>query len=307
MATTRRSTLLKVLSSGLLLATAAAGAGAETGKRTIQDQMGRAVAVPWPVKRVVCLAPSDTEIMYAIGAGDRLVGRDTYSDYPPAAHDVPTVGNDYEPSLERVLGLRPDVVVTATTANRVETVEALERFGLPVVTTKTDSLAELRDTIRLMGELLDRADAATSLVAEIDAGVARVKQAAAELPPVPALIVVWSEPLYVVGRENYTAEMLGIAGGENVGEDAGPAFPKYSLERVIRNAPEVIVVGSHKDPEAGNDPAEYWSRWPTIPAVKGGRIHVLDGDVLFRPSPRFVQGIEDLFEVLHPKPPETKP
>jgi iron complex transport system substrate-binding protein len=277
------------------------------GPRTFEDEMGRKVTLrTWPARRVVSLAPSITEILFAIGAGDTLVGRDGYSNFPREVEAVPVVGTDLEPSLERVLGLRPDVVITATTANRIETVEELERVGLAAFTTHTESLGELDATIRSVGALVDRAAEAEALAARLRAGLDEVRRAAAGKPGVPTLVVVWNDPLYVVGKDTYAAELLALAGGRNVADDAGAGFPRYALERVLRNAPEVLIIGSHSTTGGPSDPAAYWSRWPTIPAVKSGRIHLVDGDVVFRPGPRVVEAARALRELLAPVPPAAK-
>lgn len=272
----------------------------------IPDQMGREIELPAEVTRVVSLAPSVTEILYALGAGELLVGRDSFSNYPAEAAEVPSVGTNYEPSLERILGLRPDVVFTATTANLVETVEAMERFSLSVFATRSDDLEELAETIRVVGRVVGRQDEADELLSQIERRLERVRVLREEREPVPALLVVWNDPLYVVGRETYTAELLDLAGGTNVAADAGAGFPKYSLERVLKRGPAVILIGSHEGPEGDIDPREYWRRWPTLPAVENDRILKVDGDLVFRPGPRVVEGVWELMRALHPDLREEK-
>ncbi|MFN7974223.1 MAG: cobalamin-binding protein [Acidobacteriota bacterium] len=266
------------------------------------DELGRSVALgAVPVRRVVCLAPSVTEILFALGAGDMLVGRDKFSDAPEAALAVPIVGSDLEPSHERILGLKPDVVFTATTANRQETAEDLERYGVPVFVTKTMSLADLRGTIVHVGAIVGKTPEAAKLVASIDEGLAKIRAEREKLPRVKTLIVVWNEPLMVVGPGSYTTEILEAAGGENVASDGSPGYPQYALERVLRAAPQVIVVGSHKDGGQVEDRVTFWTRYREIPAVRDGRVIPLDGDLLFRPGPRAVETARIVFDALYPK------
>jgi iron complex transport system substrate-binding protein len=264
----------------------------------VHDELGRELHVAnFPARRVVSIAASTTELLYAIGAGDTLVGVDVYSDYPPAAQKLPRVGGETDPSVEKIVALRPDIVVTETTANRQETAEQLERLGIPTFVTHVQSLADLDRAIRDLGMLVGRETQAEALVTEMHARFDAIRERTKNLPRVPTLLVVWSDPLFVVGKETFTSELIALAGGINVTDDAGAGFPKYSLERVLRHAPEVIIVGSHKT--QAKDPLGYWQRWPDLPAVRDGRVVGLDGDLMFRPGPRLADGAARLFEVIH--------
>jgi ABC-type Fe3+-hydroxamate transport system substrate-binding protein len=283
-------------------------AGCRGGRRVAhveRDELGRDVALStWPARRVVSLATSNTEILFAIGAGATVVGVDVYANWPAAVTAVPRVGTQQEPSVEAVLGLRPDVVVSAMSANRQSTVEALERLGLPVFVTRTDDLAGLGRTIVDLGTLVGQRTAADALVHTIQAGLAQVqeqvREQAQQHPRVRALVLVWSDPLYVVGRQTYTADLLALAGGDNVAADAEPGYPRYSIERVLRQAPEVMVMGTHTDERTG-DPWHEWRRFPTLPAVRDGRLITVDGDLIFRPGPRAVEAAQTLARALHPR------
>src|SRR5262249_14742486 len=150
------------------------------------------------------------------------------------------------------------------------------------------------------GGVVGRSAEARALSDRIRAGLDEVRAAAGRAPKVPALVVVWSDPLFVVGKDTFTSELLALAGGENVAQDAGVGFPKYSLERVLRRAPGVIVLGSHTDGTPTAEALGYWQRWPTLPAVRAGRVHAVDGDLLFRPGPRLVEGARALLSLFHP-------
>jgi iron complex transport system substrate-binding protein len=297
--------MAKTRYAALLVLVALAGCrGSRRIAHVERDELGRDVAFStWPARRVVSLATSNTEILFAIGAGATVVGADVYANWPAAVTAVPRVGTQQEPSVEAVLGLRPDVVVSAMSANRQSTVEALERLGLPVFVTRTDDLAGLSRTIVDLGTLVGQRTAADALVHTIQAGLAQVqeqvRQQAQQVPRVRALVLVWSDPLYVVGRQTYTADLLALAGGDNVAADAEPGYPRYSLERVLRQAPEVIVMGTHTDERTG-DPWRDWRRFPTLPAVRDGRLVTVDGDLIFRPGPRAVEAAQTLARALHP-------
>lgn len=275
-----------------------------SGRRRIahlaHDELGRPVPLAtWPARRVVSLAASTTEILFAIGAGSTVVGVDVYANWPAAVQAVPRVGTQQEPSVEAILGLRPDLVVSGTSANRQSTVESLERLGVPVFVTQTEDLAGLVRTIVNLGDLVGHRPGAEALVQTIQAGLDQVRAQARATPRVRTLVVVWNDPLWVVGPQTYAADLLAAAGGDNVATDAGPGYPRYSLERVLRHAPEVVVMATHADERAG-DPWQPWRRFATLPAVRDGRLLIVDGDPIFRPGPRAVEAAQTLFRALHP-------
>jgi ABC-type Fe3+-hydroxamate transport system substrate-binding protein len=264
------------------------------------DELGRPVSLAtWPARRVVSLATSTTEILFAIGAGTAVVGADVYANWPAAVQAVPRVGTQQEPSIEAILGLRPDLVVSATSANRQITIEAIERLGVPVFVTSTEGVAGLERTILNLGNLVGQRSGAEALVRTIQAGLAQVRTQAQSMPRVRSLIVVWNDPLWVVGPRTYPADLLALAGGDNIATDAGTGYPQYPLERVLRHAPDVVVMGTHAD-ERGGDPWRPWRRFPSLPAVRDGRLVTVDGDLLFRPGPRAVEAAQVLFQALHP-------
>ena len=248
------------------------------------------------VQRVISLAPSSTEILYALGAGPLLVGVDQYSDYPAAARALPRVGNDLAPSVERILGLRPDVVFLATTANSRDLAAELERLGVRVVISRTDSLDDLFADITKIGAAIDRAAGAAALVATLRGRIAAVTAAVAQKPRPRAAVVVWPEPLTVAGGKSFVDEAIRAAGGDNIAADSDQPYPQYSVERLVARAPEVIVVGSHNNDVSLAAIEAHRS----LPAVKNHRLHRIDGDLVFRPGPRLVDGIEILAKLLHP-------
>jgi iron complex transport system substrate-binding protein len=248
------------------------------------------------VRRIVSLAPSSTEILYALGVGDRVVGVDQYSDWPPAAAAVPRVGSDLSPSVERILALKPDVVFIATSANSRELPAELERLGVRVVISHVETLDDLWRDIVASGDAVGRHDAGVALAASLRARVAATHARVAALPVPRVLLVVWADPLTVVGGHSFVDEVIRAAGGANIAGDSAQPYPQYSVERMLARAPEVIVVGSHK----GGPPLAPLTSHTSLPAVKNGRIHSVDGDLLFRPGPRLVDGVELLARLFHP-------
>lgn len=247
------------------------------------------------VHRVVSLAPSSTEIVCALGAGALLVGVDQFSDFPAAVRQLPRVGSDLSPSLERILKLEPDVVLIATTANTRELAGDLERLGVRVVVSRADTLADVFDDVRKIGAAVG-ADAERFLFG-LRARLDRVAARAARLGAAPrTLVVVWTDPLTVAGGKSFVDDAIRAAGGVDVVADSPQPYPQYSVERLLARAPEVIVVGSHGD----TPPLAPLFAHPSLPAVRDHRVYRIDQDLLFRPGPRLVDGIEALAGLLHP-------
>jgi iron complex transport system substrate-binding protein len=249
------------------------------------------------VTRVVSLAASSTEIVYALGAGDLLVGVDQFSDFPPAARTLPHVGSELAPSLERIVALKPDVVLLAATANSRELPAELGRLGIRVVSSRTDTLDDVWRDIATIGAALGRAPAAAELGARLRARVDAVRASITAAPRPRTLVVVWTDPLTVAGGHSFVDDAIVAAGGENIAADSPQPYPQYSIERLLARAPEVIVVGAKPGMTPPLGPLE---RHTTLPAVRLHRLFTLDADLLFRPGPRLVDGIEALARLLHP-------
>jgi ABC-type Fe3+-hydroxamate transport system substrate-binding protein len=244
----------------------------------------------------VSLAPSSTEILYAVGAGGQLVGVDRYSDFPPAARKLPQLGVDIDPSLERIVALKPDLVFTATSANNRATVETMERLGLTVYVSHADSLAQILDDARALGRATGHAAEGERLAATMEARVAAVRARRAGAPRVRTLVVVWSDPLLVAAPGSHVGDLLDAAGGDNIVDQGTIPFPSYSPERVLARAPDVVVVGTHSERETPLAPLERLS----AEGPHHFRVTTIDGDLLFRPGPRVVDGVEALDKLLHP-------
>lgn len=279
----------------------ARSSSAGDGGAAFVDEAGRQVALRRaPARRVVSLAPNITEVLFALGAGPLVVGVDRYSDRPAGAVDrIPKVGSDYDPSLERIVALTPDVVFTSLSANRRETVEAIERLGVPVFVTDTRSVADLDRTLRNVGAVTGRQEAAEGEVARLHTAFESLRRRTAGRTRPRVLVVVWDDPLYVAGRDTFMDDLVKLAGGTNVGADA-VGFAKYPLERVLRSAPEVLILPTHNSDAAGPRAVGYWSRWPALPAVATGRVHAVEDDLISRPGPRLDQGALRLFGLIHP-------
>jgi len=267
---------------------------------TVVDQTGRSLSLPAPPERIVSLVPSVTEILFAIGARDLLVGVTDFCDYPPEARRKAHVGDMLNPNLEALITLKPDLVVATRSGNREETFDQLRRLGIAVYLVDPVSVGDVLRLVAGLGEVTGRRDGAQAVAAEFERRVAAVRERVAGRPRPHVLYVLWPEPLIVPGKGALVSELISLAGGESVTADQGPGYPRMSLEAAVGRAPEVIILARHG---AGTGPAEreQWQRLESLPAIRSGRLYVADGDLLHRYGPRVVDGLELLARLIHPE------
>lgn len=238
-----------------------------------------------------------TEILFAIGAGSRVVAVSTYCDRPPRATRLPRVGDFLRPSVESILALEPDVVIGVPTPGNQPAVEQLERLGVRVVTVSDRTLADLWHAIRTIGRWAGREAAARTLVEELSRELDAVRDRAAGLPRRRVLLVVGHDPLVAVGSGGYLDELMTIAGGDNVAR-AGGRWPRLSLEAVIAADPEVILDAAMGS-ESGGDAGAFWRRLSGLPAVRDGRVRAVRSSALLRPGPRVGEAARELLRWIH--------
>ena len=288
-----------VLASGLVVGRGSAHAA------TLTDMLGRQVAVPEGPLRLVSLAPSLTEIVFALGRGDWLVGVTEFCDYPPAARSRPKVGGTATPNAERIVQLRPSLVLITADGNPLHTVARLGELGLPVFAVTPESLPGILTSIQVLGRVLRADGAAAGLVQGIQDRVAAVRRAVQGRPRPRVLYLVWPDPLVAAGPGTFVNDLLEVAGGENIVRERTVPYPHLGWEEVVGRAPEVILVSAHRDqdrPAAGGSALRTtWSRWQSIPAVRSGRILEVPSDTILRPGPRVVEGLEELARAIHPE------
>jgi iron complex transport system substrate-binding protein len=265
---------------------------------TVTDDAGREVTLSAPPRRIVSLAPSNTEILFALGVEDRVVAVDEYSDYPPAAAQKPTIGEYADPDLEQIVALDPDLVL-ATAVHAPAIVPRLEALGIPAAVIEPADLDATLASIATIGRLAGVDAAATELVCALHARVDAVAAAVAGAPR-PRVFFELSPDLYTAGEGTFVDDLIARAGGENVvGGSLGP-WPQLSAEAVIAADPEVILLADH---EAGVTPESVAARpgWSVVSAVQNDRIVALETDLVVRPGPRVVDGLEAIARALHPE------
>lgn len=260
----------------------------------------RPKAVP---RKVVSLAPNLTEVLFALGVGERVVGVTTYDDYPEAVKKLPRVGGFIDPSLEAILALEPELVVCVPNSGGRNRMETLSRMGVPVLVLPSYRLEDIFQAIERLGEIFERKARARELVQDMRGRIDTVRERVRNASRPRVLLVYGHRPLVAAGRGSFADSLLEIAGGRNVLAESKARYPTVPMEEVIRLAPEVVIDASASGSGAEMTQAEVnqtWSRWKVLPAVKAGRVHIFDSALWFRPGPRVVQGLEKLAGILHP-------
>jgi len=267
---------------------------------TVTDQTGRRVVLPALPARIVSLVPSVTETVFTIGAQARLVGVTDFCDYPPAARQKPSVGGMVSPSLEGIVALKPDLVVATTAGNRHETFDQLAQLKIPVYLVNPVSVHDVLDLIIRLGRLTEHPDAADRVAALLRERIQAVSARVAGRPRPRILYVLWPDPLIVPARGALVSELIALAGGDSVTADGGQGYPRYSMEAALARNPEIILIASHDATQSALVRSK-WERFTQVPAVRAGRLHVVDGNLMHRYGPRIVDGLEALGRLIHPE------
>ncbi|MFO0773787.1 MAG: cobalamin-binding protein [Nitrospiraceae bacterium] len=273
---------------------------AHVAPRTFVDSRGHKVFLAGTPRRIVSLAPSLTEILYAIGAGDRVVGVTEFCDFPPDAKTKPKVGYA-QPSLEALVALKPDLVVTPTEFLKADLVTQLERLKIPLMVLASETIDEIVDHVTTLGRMLNQGPTADAVAMSIRQRVADVKAAVQGATPVRVLYVLNSQPLITVGPKSFIDQLITSAGGSNIAGDSAEAYPRLSLEAVLQRDPEVLLFPTGKAEGVAEREQQTWRRWDRMSAVKHDRLRQIPADLLNRPGPRVADGIEQLAALLHPE------
>jgi iron complex transport system substrate-binding protein len=269
--------------------------------KEVVDEVGRTVRIPQPVQRIVSLAPSLTETIYALGVQDRLVGDTDYCDYPPDAQKKTKVGGAINPSLEQVVALRPDLVLVTKSLNLIETVNALDNLGISSYGTDPHTVQEIISSTERLAGVLGVPEAGAALGADLERHLAELQQRLNGLPPRRVLFIVWSDPLISVGKGTFIADAMRLAGATSI-VDSAQDWPHMSLEEVVRLQPEFLVFAASHSDSGQNDFDVLAERpgWRGLDAVRNRHFAVIS-DAVNRTAPRIVSAIEDLARQLHPE------
>lgn len=279
--------LTPVIAATLLLAALPA-----TAAVSAVDDAGQTVTLAQPARRVVSLAPHVTEMLFAAGAGERIVGTVSYSDYPPQARTIARVGDNKALDLERIAALRPDLIVVWRHGNAQKQTDRLRALGIPIFTSEPRRLAAIPDNIEKLGTLLGTEATARRAADGFRQQVETLRKTYAARPPVTVFYQVWQQPLMTLNGEHLVSDMLALCGGRNLFAAETPLVPTVSVEAVIAGNPEAMVtagMGATRSDQPLPD-FEMWRRWQQVTAVARNNLFVIDGDLINRAGPRVVQG-----------------
>jgi iron complex transport system substrate-binding protein len=270
-----------------LLAAASAGAGAGV---SVTDDTGATVSLAQPAQRIVSLAPHLTEQLYAVGAGGRIVGTTDYADYPPSARAIERVGRAHSLDLERIVALRPDLIVVWGSGFPPAVIDALRRLGTPLFVSEPRTLDEIASSLLRLGALTGSDGSAAAQAFERKIGVLRAQYAGKA--PVRVFYQVWGAPLMTLSGRHVISEAIALCGGRNVFAELAPIAPTVSTEAVLAADPQAIITA-----EASGRPGEalaMWQRFPTLAATRGGHLYTLDADRINRNGPRLADEVAAL-------------
>lgn len=280
--------------------------------KTFIDQFGRHVQVPDRPQRIVAMAPSITEIIFALGLSERLVGATQFSDYPPIAETLPKVGSYVHLDVEKIVSLEPDLCIAVKDGNPISVVCKLESVGIPVYAVDPRNLDAVMATLLELGQLLDVQVRAEAIVDGMAGRIQQLRRRVACADHTPAVFFqIGISPIVSVGTPTFIHELIVMAGGINLAQGKTP-YPRFSKEQVISLWPEVMIITSMARETVFDQVKSEWKQWQDLPAVKNNRIYLVDSNVFDRASPRLVEGLEMLARLIHPEcyhtgKPETQP
>jgi ABC-type Fe3+-hydroxamate transport system substrate-binding protein len=286
-----RSTLL------LLTMLVAACVATARANRVVTDETGRMVTVPDHPHRVICLVPSVTDTVFALGSGDDVVAVSDYTTYPPAALKKPSIGSLVKPSIETILSFHPDLVVGTNIPGSTETASQLKSVGVPVYLVDPQGLPGILRSVKSVGEALNRVPQADALDASLSRRIAAVKARTVGKPAPRVLVPIWYDPIITVGKHAFISEIIEAAGARSVTNDLIPDWPQISLEAVIARAPEALVL--IRGGKVSIETLQKRPGWSSLPAIQKGKIFYVESGIQ-DPSPVAIDALEELAREFHP-------
>ena len=291
------------LSLVLMCAPCLAGTDA-SGISCVTDDMGRKVCASGVPQRVVSLAPNLTETVFYLGVQDRLVGRTARCNRPAAASKIPQVGAYLHPDLERIITLKPDLVLATKPGLREEIVERLTALGIPVFVEDCKSVDDVCFLMERLGRLFHREQEATSAIEDIQRRRRVLKERLEGLPRPTVLFAVGVKPLVVAGGQSFLGALIREAGGVNIAEDIAIPYARFSFEEVIKKDPEYILILDKECKQ--QECVDHLKRYPTLRAVRYEKVESLDADLVARPAPAVIEALELIAKTLHPHAQEMR-
>lgn len=243
-------------------------------------------------QRIVALAPHIVEMLYEVGAGELIVGTVDYSDYPSQATEIPRIGGYYGIQIEKVLALKPDLVIAWQSGNKSGDIDQLKRLGLNVIYSQPNDLLDIAKEFRLFGKLTNNTVQAELIAAQYEKELSSLKTKYSARSKVDTFYQLWSEPMMTISGNTWINQLINVCAGHNVFANSPSDYPQIGIENVVVAAPAVIIIPNEKSDKP--QPTIDWSKWSVIPAVKNNQFIHVDADLLHRFSSRMLLGLDDM-------------
>ena len=269
-------------------------ANAANAAITVRDDDGNVITLAKPAQRIVAMSPHVTELLFAAGGGERIVGAVTYSDYPEAAKKIPRIGTNRQIDMERVIAMKPDLIVAWMHGSSERQIDTLRQLGIPIFHSEPLKLDGIADNVQRLGQLLGTENVAQPAATQIRAQFAALTKQYASRPPVRMFYQVWDKPLYTLSGGSIVTDAMRVCGGVNIFADLKVTAPVVSIEGVLQADPEAIFGTAEKDYGG----VTLWKQYTTMKAVRNGNLFTLDGELLNRAGPRMVDGTRAMCEML---------
>ena len=261
---------------------------------SVKDDSGNTVTVQQPARRVISLSPHSTELVFAAGGGDRVVGVVSYSDFPEEAKKIQQVGSNRELDLERIIALKPDLIIVWRHGSSERQIDVVKKLGVPMFHSEPQHLESIADNVAKLGQLMGTDAVAAPAAADLRRRIAALRTRYANRPVVRTFYQVWDKPLYTLNGQHIVSDALRLCGGENVFSKLSVTAPVVSVEGVLQENPEAIFATAEKNYGG----VSLWKPYPTLTAVRNDNLFTIDGNLVNRAGPRMVAGAEQLCEKL---------
>jgi iron complex transport system substrate-binding protein len=268
---------------------------------TFKDALGREVYLQRPPERIIPLAPNLTEILYALGLGDRVVGVTNHCNYPPEASLKPRVGSYINLNVEKIISLSPDLAIGTVDGNERIILDLLEQANIKVFFVNPRSVRQVIDTILNLGRLCGAQGNAQVLAGKLTKRVDHVLERTFSKEKPLVFLQIQIQPIMTVNKNTVHHDLIRLAGGRNMAAEEPVTYPRISMEEVIQKKPEVILISSMEMGGRFEKARQDWLRWTSIPAVQNKRVYLIDSDLIDRPSPRLIDGLEIMARYIHPE------
>jgi iron complex transport system substrate-binding protein len=269
-------------------------ANAANAAVSVKDDAGNTVTVQQPARRVISLSPHSTELVFAAGGGDRVVGVVSYSDFPEEAKKIQQVGSNRELDLERIIALKPDLIIVWRHGSSERQIDVVKKLGVPMFHSEPQHLEEIADNVAKLGQLMGTDAVAGPAAADLRRRIGALRTRYANRPVVRTFYQVWDKPLYTLNGQHIVSDALRLCGGENVFAKLAVTAPVVSVEGVLQANPEAIFATAEKNYGG----VSLWKPYPTLTAVRNDNLFTIDGNLVNRAGPRMVAGAEQLCEKL---------